>query len=127
MQELIKPNAVNWFEIPVNDMQRAIIFYEKMLNIKLHFNDLGNFQMAWFPSEADAAGSTGSLIKAESNTPSYLGSMIYFSVEDIEEALKLIEDGGGKIINPKMNIGQHGFVAHFEDSEGNRVALHSVR
>ena len=51
--------------------------------------------------------------------------MVYFSVPDIEEALSRVEASGGTVLNGKMSIGEHGFVAHFEDSEGNRVALHS--
>ena len=52
--------------------------------------------------------------------------MIYFSVEDIEGVLKRAGQTGGKVITEKMSIGEFGFVGHFEDSEGNRVGLHSA-
>ncbi len=120
-----KNNPVNWFEIPVKDLERAKSFYEYVLDCQLSINEMGPLKMAWFPMRQDAAGATGSLVQNENYTPSYSGSMVYFSVEDIESALARIEEKGGKILNPKSGIGEHGFVAHFEDSEGNRVALHS--
>ena len=118
-------NPVNWFEVPATDLQRAIDFYEHVLQTKLSLQDMGNLKMAWFPMHENAPGATGTLVQAESYTPSHAGSMVYFSVDDIESTLKRVEDKGGKVINPKQSIGDYGFVGHFEDSEGNRVALHS--
>ncbi len=119
-------NAVNWFEIPVNDIQKAKEFYEKILGYELSLNGMGPLKMAWFPMEQNGAGATGSLVEAESYEPSHSGSVVYFSVEDIEGTLNKVNENGGKTLNPKMSIGEYGFVAHFEDCEGNRVALHSV-
>ena len=118
-------NAVNWFEIPVTDIDRAKKFYEQVLDIELSRNDMGPMQMAWFPMEQGAEGATGTLIKSDGYTPSYDGSMVYFAVKDIEKTLSKVKQIGGKVVNPKTSIGEYGFVAHFEDSEGNRVALHS--
>lgn len=66
------------------------------------------------------------LIKGEGYTPSFDGSMVYFSVDDIEATLAKIDSNGGKTLMEKTGIGEHGFIAHFEDSEGNRVSLHAV-
>lgn len=118
-------NPVNWFEIPAADLDRATSFYEEVLDIKLQRQEFGGLKMAWFPWQHDQPGSTGSLVQQESYVPSYEGSMVYFSVDDIEAALERVEQNGGKTLNPKTSIGEYGFVAHFEDSEGNRVALHS--
>jgi hypothetical protein len=118
-------NPVNWFEIPVNDMPRAVRFYEAVLGVKLDINEMASFTMAWFPMHQDVPGSTGTLIKGDSYTPSHAGTMVYFSVDDIDAALKRVAAGGGKILNAKTSIGEYGFVGHFEDTEGNRVALHS--
>lgn len=120
-----KMNPVNWFEIPVSDLERAKDFYEFILGCKLEVNDFGNLKMAWFPYDHEKPGTTGSLVEAKSYVPSYSGSMVYFSVDDIDAVLNRVTKKGGKIINPKNNIGEYGFVGHFEDSEGNRVALHS--
>jgi len=118
-------NPVNWFEIPVNDLDRATSFYETVFGYDLELHDMGPLQMAWFPMEDEGTGATGTLIKSDAYTPSHEGSMVYFSVDDIDATLEKINENGGKTINEKMSIGEHGFVAHFEDSEGNRVALHS--
>lgn len=118
-------NPVNWFEIPATDLDRAQSFYENVLGVELDRNELGPLKMAFFPMVDGAYGSSGTLVQNESYTPSHAGSMVYFSVDDIEGTLARIESAGGKVLNPKSSIGEHGFVAHFEDCEGNRVALHS--
>jgi len=120
-----KINPVSWFELPVNDLDRAKAFYEKIFEIEMTISEIGPLKMAWFPSLEGAPGAAGTLIKANSYVPSKEGTMIYFSVDDIDLVLKKVESEGGKILNPKMSIGEYGFVGHFQDCEGNRVALHS--
>jgi predicted enzyme related to lactoylglutathione lyase len=82
--------------------------------------------MGWFKADDDrnAPGATGSLVKAETYVPSYNGSMVYFGVPEINDVIARVEPAGGKVINQKFSIGEHGFCGHFEDSEGNRIALH---
>jgi len=120
-------NPVNWFEIPVNDLKRAKEFYEYVFNFELSLPETGRLKMAWFPMSMDAPGATGTLVKADTYVPSHSGSMVYFTVDDIEATLKRVEEKGGKVLNPRMSIGEYGFVGHFEDCEGNRVALHSEK
>lgn len=120
-------NPVNWFEIPATDLDRAQSFYQTVLGIEMQRQDMGDLKMAWFPMIQDGDGATGTLVQNENYTPSHAGSMVYFSVGSIEETIGRVEPNGGKVLNPKMSIGEFGFVAHFEDSEGNRVALHSDR
>ena len=120
-----KANAVYWFEIPVTNLDRAKSFYEKVLQLELTPMSMTNMEMLWFQMEQDAPGATGTLIKADGYTPSYQGTLVYLSVEDIEATLQRVDKSGGKTLNPKMSIGEYGFVGHFEDCEGNRVALHS--
>jgi uncharacterized protein len=122
-----KMNAVGWFEIPVTDLDRAVKFYESVLGIKLSRNEMGPLKMAWFPWEEDAMGAAGSLVKADGYTPSYAGTLVYFAVQDIDGTLAKINANGGKTLLPKMSIGEYGFIAHFQDTEGNRVALHSEK
>ena len=122
-----KINPVNWFEIPVKDIGRARKFYEKVLGLELSPYDMEPFTMAFFPMTQGAQGAAGSLIKGESYEPSHAGTVVYFSVEDIEETLRRINANGGKTLMPKKSIGQYGFIAHFEDTEGNRLALHSMK
>jgi len=122
-----KINPVNWFEIPVKDIVRARKFYEKVLDLRLTPYDMEPFTMAFFPMTQNAAGATGSLIMGESYVPSHAGTVVYFSVDSIEEALRRINANGGRTLLPKKSIGEYGFIAHFEDSEGNRLALHSMK
>ena len=120
-------NAVNWFEIPVSDLERAKKFYENILDIDISITEMGPRIMGWFPGNPGKAGATGTLMKSEGYTPSHEGTVVYFSVEDIEETLKRVGAIGGKTLVPKTSIGDYGFIAHFEDTEGNRAALHSIR
>lgn len=118
-------NAADWFEIPVTDLARAVKFYSRAFGVTLHEMDMGPAKMAMFPMEPGAPGAGGTLIQDEGYTPSKDGSLIYLAVTDIDATLQRVKEAGGKTLVPKMNIGEHGNVAHFEDSEGNRVALHS--
>ena len=118
-------NPVGWFEIPVMDLDRAKQFYETVMNLQLTLTTMGPLEMAWFPSVEDGIGASGTLIKSEGYTPSHSGTLIYFTAPDIEGTLARVNANGGKTLLPKTSIGEYGFIAHFEDSEGNRLALHS--
>ena len=120
-------NPVGWFEIPVKDMTRAKAFYEKVFSVSISLHEMKPIQMGWFaPMEEEAYGTTGSLVQGEGYVPSLTGTRIYFSVEDIEDILKKAGKNGGRIILPKMAIGEYGFIGHFEDSEGNLIGLHAM-
>ena len=121
-----KINIANWFEIPVRDLKRAAKFYENVFDVKLTFEEMNGMNMAMFPMIQDAPGAAGALMQAESYEPSHRGSVVYFTVENIEETLRKISANGGKTIMPKTAIGQYGFVAQYEDAEGNRLALHAM-
>jgi len=122
----INPNPVNWFEIPVSDMDRAKKFYESVFGAELSLNEMGPNKMAWFPMEMGAAGAAGTLIQGDGYTPSHDGTIVYVNVPKIEAGLAKIGKAGGKTLLPRTSIGDHGFIAHFEDCEGNRVALHEA-
>ena len=119
-------NPVHWFEISVNDMDRAKKFYESVLGLQLGLNRVESTLMAWFPTTEGGAGCSGALLKSEGRTPSHHGTMIYFSVAGHRSGAG--QGGvcnGGRTLTPKTDIGEYGFYAYFEDSEGNRVGLHS--
>ena len=120
-------NPVNWFEIPVNDLGKAQAFYEHVFGVTLSPTDMEMAKMAFFPMGQNEPGAAGSLIKAKDYVPSHHGALVYFSVPDIEGTLKKVSEKGGKTLMPKMGIGPYGFIAHFEDCEGNRIALHSMQ
>ncbi len=123
---MIEPrNPVVWFEIPALDLERAKAFYEHVLDVELTLQEMGLLKMAWFPMSAGGPGATGCLVTGDTYEPSHAGTMVYLAVQDLEGALARVEEMGGKIISPRTSIGPFGFVAHFQDSEGNRVAFHS--
>ncbi|WP_299123641.1 VOC family protein [uncultured Winogradskyella sp.] len=117
---------VGWFEIPVNDMERAKKFYEAVFNISIRDVDFGGLKMGWFPDNDGAYGATGTLIKQESYIPSKEGTLVYFMSKDVQIELDRAEAAGGKIYQEKTKISEeHGCMGVFIDSEGNRIALHS--
>lgn len=123
----VKTNPVIWFEIPVKDIGRARKFYEKVLGYELTPEQMDEYTMAFFPMAENVSGAAGSLIKGATYEPSHSGTVVYFTVDDIDEMLRRINANGGKTVLPKKSIGKYGFIAHFEDTEGNRLALHSMK
>ena len=119
-------HLVNWFEIPATDLERAKAFYEAVLDVELAVHDMGPLKMAMFPMMPGASGAAGALVAHEEYTPSHSGSMVYFSVPDIEATLAKAAAAGGKILFEKKSIGEYGFFGHAEDSEGNRIGLHAM-
>lgn len=118
-------NPVGYFEIPVTDLERAIAFYSSVFGFEMERLMIDGNDMALFPMFENAGGSTGALAKGESYLPSQSGTLVYFSTKSIDETLKRVHAQGGKTLYPKTSLGELGSVAEFEDSEGNRVALHS--
>ena len=117
---------VSWFEIPVTDMERAKKFYEAVFKMKISVHDFGGTIMGWFPFSESKPGATGTLIKQESYIPSQEGTLIYFASSDVQNELDRIAKAGGTILREKTQISpEHGYMAVFLDTEGNRIALHS--
>ncbi len=118
---------VNWFEIPVTDMERAQKFYETVFKVSIKVQNLGNLLYGWFPPKPAAESCTGALIQYESYVPSKTdGVLIYFSSEDIDTELAIIPEAGGTVVQGKTQISPDtGYMAVFIDSEGNRIALFS--
>ena len=109
-------NAVNWFDIPVVDLDRATKFYSEILSSELRIENFAGELMAIFP-----------LIAQESQKPSMDGAIVYLDAgDDVAVALEKVETAGGEIIMPKTSIGPMGFIAYIKDTEGNRVGLHSA-
>ncbi len=124
----VKTNIANWFEIPVKDLDRATKFYEKVFDVKLTTEDMPGMKLAFFPYTKEWPGAAGSLTMFATYEPSHSGTLVYFSVDDIDETLRRVNANGGKTVLPKTKIelGEFGSIAHFEDCEGNRVGIHSM-
>lgn len=118
-----------WFEIYVNDMERAQRFYETVLDVKLQpLNNPTNdgLVMNSFPGDMDSYGANGSLVKMEGVPAGGNSTIIYFGSNDCTTEEQRIEKAGGKVFRPKMSIGEYGFITLFFDTEGNLVGLHSM-
>jgi predicted enzyme related to lactoylglutathione lyase len=120
-------NAINWFEIPAHDITRASAFYEAIFNVKLTQMVLANdLKMALFPTEAGTVG--GALCEhPDFYHPGYQGPLVYLNGNpDLQAVLDRIPTHGGNVLVPKTQISdEYGYMAVFEDCEGNRIALHS--
>lgn len=115
-------NPVMYFEIPVNDMDRAMTFYAAVFNVDFDKETIDNNEMALFPFADERSGISGALAKGEIYKPTKDGVVIYFRTENIDTTLQSATAHGGEILYPKTDNGI-GFVAEFEDTEGNRIAL----
>jgi predicted enzyme related to lactoylglutathione lyase len=118
----MKQHLFVYVEIPVDDMQRAMQFYGAVFDIQFSSTIIDNIEMALFPFEEDASGITGALAKGDIYKPTVDGVLIYLHTHDIEQTLDRVIEHGGSILYPKTDNGI-GFVAEFQDVEGNRIAL----
>jgi uncharacterized protein len=124
----MKPVTVGWFEIPVQDMGRAIKFYENVFECSLNKQVMGDFLMAWFPWDEEGKGAGGSLVYQEDfyKIGGSAGVLVYFSSEDCEVELGRVEKAGGKVqIQKRLIAPDIGYMGMFMDTEGNRIAIHS--
>lgn len=119
-------NAINWFEIPATNLDRACKFYSTVLNGEIHQQEIAGSQMGFLPAGGQDVG--GAIVKGEGYKPTQEGPLVYLNGgEDLSDPLGRVEMAGGKVTMPKTAIGENGFIAQFLDTEGNRVALHSLQ
>ena len=119
-------NAINWFELPTQDLDRAVRFYEKSLAVTLKREVFNGTDMAIFPADQQAAG--GALIRDAKRAPSGDGALVYLDASGkLDAALDRIPAAGGQVVLPKTDIGPPGFIAIVKDTEGNVIGLHSPR
>jgi len=122
-------NPFTWVEIYVNDMSRAQKFYETVLDVKLvemPMEGMGNLQMLSFPWAENEPNISGALVKMDDMGPGAGGTLAYFTCTDCSVEEARVEKAGGKILQPKMSIGEHGYCSIVMDTEGNHVGLHSM-
>ncbi len=125
-----KFNPVVWFEIYVDDMDRAQKFYETVLNIQLH--EIGDptdlsMSMRGFPGEMTNGGTSGALVHMKDIKACGGSTIVYFGCEDCAIEESRIQSAGGKVHQPKMSIGTYGFISLVVDTESNMIGLHSLK
>lgn len=127
----MKSNPIGWFEIYVQDMPRAIAFYEAVFDGQLtaltnpSSESFPGMEMWAFPSSMESYGASGALVHMP-GLPSGGSTLVYFSCEDCAVEAARAAAHGGKVFREKTSLGEHGFMALVEDTEGNMVGLHSM-
>ena len=119
-------NDLNWFEIPAADCERARAFYARILDFDMPVMPMGGTMMGFLPHEQDK-GVGGAIVQGEGCVPSRDGTTVYLNGgRDLSVVLSRVEAAGGRVLVGKTAITpEYGFYAHFLDTEGNRVGLHS--
>ena len=122
-------NAIGWFDIYVADMDRAVAFYETVLDSKLEAmgDPTGETQMMSFPADMSVYGAGGALTKSPHAGPGVGGTIVYFMSEDVAVQQARIEAAGGAIVRPKFSIGEFGFILLCMDTEGNMIGFNSMK
>ena len=119
----VRQNAINWFEIPCEDVNRATSFYETVLGTKMtRYGEDG--AMAIFASERTGTG--GNLVSRKYQKPG-AGTLVYLNCDgELDAVIARVSKAGGLILMPKTEVpGGHGHFACIRDSEGNHIGLHS--
>lgn len=127
---MIAKNPVVWFEIYVNDLERAKKFYEHVLSISLIELPMpedgnGSMQMLAFLMEGEVVGASGALVKMEGYAAGGNSTIVYFGSDDCSLEEHKIQNTGGKVFQSKQSIGEYGFMVLATDTEGNMFGLHS--
>ncbi len=118
-------NFVAWFDIPVEDLKRAMTFYSKVFAVEINEMKGAPKKYAMFPFAPGVV--SGGLVE-DKDMVTDKGPLLYLNGgDDLSVPLKRVADAGGKVLQEKTSIGQNGFMAIFRDTEGNRIALHSMK
>jgi predicted enzyme related to lactoylglutathione lyase len=121
----MRTNVVAWFEIPASDFGRAVAFYETLLDAKLRREEIGGNRMAVFPYQPPGVG--GAVLEAKGVRAGGNGTLVYLNCDGkLDAAIARVQLAGGRLAGPRVELpGGMGSFVHVEDTEGNRVGLHS--
>lgn len=123
----MRHNPIDWFEIYVQDMERAKAFYESVFDLQLTKLDTPDIEMWAFPMESERYGATGALVRMPGFPSGGNSVLIYFHCEDCAVEAAQAKSAGGKVEKEKFSIGQYGYIALIVDTEGNMIGLHSMQ
>lgn len=122
----MKKNAVGWFEIYVDNMERAKKFYQSVFGVTLEQLDTPGVEMWSFSGDINAYGTPGALVKMPGFSAGRNSVLVYFSCDDCAVEEKKVKEFGGKIEKSTFSIGHYGNIALVYDTEGNMFGLHSM-
>jgi predicted enzyme related to lactoylglutathione lyase len=120
-------NPVAWFEIYVQDMERAKAFYESVFGVGLEKLHGAEIEMLAFPMQAERPGASGALVRMPGFSSGANSVLVYFSCTDCAVEAAKAASSGGKVEKEKFSIGQYGFISLIIDTEGNMIGLHSMQ
>ncbi len=119
-------NLISWFEIPSVDFNRAVSFYKAILGLEIEETEFFGTKMGLFPT--DGKNVSGAIVHGEDYRPSSDGVIAYLNGgNDLQPILDKVENSNGKVIVPKTQISpEMGYFGMFIDTEGNKMAVHSM-
>lgn len=122
----IPTHAVNWVEIPVSDLERAARFYSTIYDYQMPTQEMGPLTMGFLHFEM-GKGVGGAIVCGEGYAPGTEGCKVYLNGgNDLQVVLARVENAGGKVVMGKTHISDEiGYFGIFEDTEGNRLYIHS--
>jgi predicted enzyme related to lactoylglutathione lyase len=123
----MRNNPAIWFEIYVEDMDRAKAFYESVLQLNLERLNNPDIEMWGFPMSPSSVGAGGALVKMPGFSAGGNSTIVYFSCDDCAVEEGRVKEFGGRVQKGKMSIGEYGFISLVFDTEGNMFGLHSMR
>jgi hypothetical protein len=131
MNKIDVHNPVVWFEIYVNDMQRARTFYQAVLGAPFSRLEAPGqppgMEMWAFPMHENALGVSGALVRMPGLEAGGHNVLVYFHCADCAVEAAKVAGAGGRVVRDKMSIGPYGFIALITDTEGNMFGLHSMK
>jgi uncharacterized protein len=119
-------NPVGWFELYVQDTERAKAFYEQTFQVNLQRLESPGLELWAFPMGMDTPGASGAIVKMDGKDSGGGGTIVYFSCADCAVEASRAVQNGGRVQKEKSSIGDYGFIALVYDTEGNMIGLHSM-
>ena len=119
-------NLVTFIDIPATDFRRAVSFYKAILGLEIKETEVFGTKMGFFPS--DGTNASGAIVQGEDYKPSTDGVIAYLNGgNDLQNVLDKVGPNNGKVIVPKTHISPEvGYIGMFIDTEGNKMAVHSI-
>ena len=119
---------INWFQIPASDIERATKFYADVFKASFHRAEVMGEKHAFFALDTmETLRTGGEIVQSARQKPSRDGVLIYFNAPDgVDAVLMRAEKSGGKVLLPKMSIGENGWIGMILDTEGNSIGVHGA-
>jgi predicted enzyme related to lactoylglutathione lyase len=120
-------DSVVHFEIPAKDIKRASAFYSKAFGWNItQFPNFEYWSLVTTASDKNGTPTSPGSINGGMGKKGVMAPKdvtVTISVADIDAALAAVKKLGGKMSGKKMPVGDMGFSAYFEDTEGNIIGL----